>query len=365
MPLAIERHIAVGRILVSIAALVSVWIDPTTPSSSRLVRVTGGLFVMDSQAFAVLFAHVSYALACLGLDVARPDRRDRRVRWTLGMDVLFGVAVSVVTEGWTSPAYVFFAFAILAAGARAEVGVVVGVTLASVALYLAIIVVSAASGAELLMMRPVYLAITGVLVAYLARRRHDCERQAHEAEARAERLIIARTLHDGYVQALAAVNIRLENCRTLLGRDRTDDVRAELAALQQGVRQEYDEVRAYVRSLAALEPRATDARCGREPRCAIRMDLAESSAVAEHVLLIALEGIRNVRRHADATETRVVAEHVDGAIRVTIGDDGIGFADADGVPWSIASRVRACHGAVRVADDVPRGGALIVELPCA
>lgn len=361
---AIEGHIALGRVLLSVAALVSVWIDPTTPMLSRWIRVNGGLFMIDGPAVAVLGTHFVYALAWWGRVVARGNRRDPGASLTIVGDLLFGVAVAIVTEGSTSPAYVFFAFAILAAGARDEVRVIVGVTAASVALYLAVIVASAAASAETFMMRPIYLAITGGLVAYLAQRRLDCERMAREAETRAERQGIARTLHDGYVQALAAVNIRLENCRTLLGRDRRDDVLAELAALQHGIRREYDDVRSYVRSLAALEPRAADPARVREPRCTIRAELTDSSLVAEHVLQIMLEGIRNARRHAAATDARVVAERAGTAIRITISDDGVGFSHSEEIPWTIASRVRACGGNAQIADRVPRGVEVVVELPC-
>lgn len=362
-PTAIERHIALGRVLLSVAALFSVWVDPTTPSLSRWLRVTGGLFMIDGPALIVLGIHFAYAIACLTIDLARPEWRERFAHVTVAADVVFGVAVAVVTEGVTSPAYVFFAFAILAAGARSGARVIGVVTGASVLLYLGTIVTLAASDAEFLMMRPVYLAVTGGLVAYLAQRRLDCERRAHEAEHRAERQGIARTLHDGYVQALAALNIRLENCRTLLGRDQRDDVIAEIAALQLGVRREYDEVRSYVRSLAALDDRTADTGCGQEPHCTVSADLAGSGLVVEHVLQIMLEGVRNVRRHAHATGVHLAAERSEGAIRITISDDGVGFREGDAIPWTIASRAQACGGIVRLADRDARGGELIVDLP--
>ncbi|MCC6765677.1 MAG: hypothetical protein IT293_13535 [Deltaproteobacteria bacterium] len=362
-PAPIERHIVLGRVILSVAAIVSVWIDPTTPSLSHWVRVTGGLFMIDGPALAVLSAHLAYALGCWRLDVARPARGERRARLSVVADVLFGVAVAIVTEGATSPAYVFFAFAILAAGARAGARVILAVTTACVAFYLGIILASDTSGASLFMMRPIYLAITGGLVAYLAQRRLDCEQRVREAETRAERHSIARVLHDGYVQALAAVNVRLENCRVLLDRDRREDASTELAALQCGVRREYDEVRSYVRSLAALGRRDDGDTDGREPRCTVAAEIEGSGIFVEHALLIMLEGVRNVRRHARATSSRVVAAAGGDGVRITIADDGVGFAGTDEIPWTIASRARDCGGVVRVGERARRGGEIIVELP--
>src|SRR5438445_4714381 len=102
-------------------------------------------------------------------------------------------------------------------------------------------------------MRPVYLAITGYLVGYLGEQRLTLESRVRDLEAAAERERIARSLHDGYVQALAGVNLRLETCRALLGRNRPQDALSEITDLQTGVAREYDAVRTYLRSLAGID----------------------------------------------------------------------------------------------------------------
>src|SRR5439155_1014658 len=82
-----------------------------------------------------------------------------------------------------------------------------------VAVYLSLTLVSRPDGANLYTMRPVYLAITGYLVGYLGEQRLTLESRVRDLEAAAERERIARSLHDGYVQALAGVNLRLGTCR--------------------------------------------------------------------------------------------------------------------------------------------------------
>src|SRR5207253_3403683 len=79
------------------------------------------------------------------------------------------------------------------------------------------------------------------------------ERRLRQVEAARERERIARSLHDDFVQALAAVNVRLETCRQLLRRGRTERALVELTELQVGVNREHDELRNYVRSLVARE----------------------------------------------------------------------------------------------------------------
>src|SRR5206468_2725146 len=164
-------------------------------------------------------------------------------------DVLFGAAIALVTEGANSPFYVFFAFAVLAAGFRAGLRRAMMVTGASVALYLSLIVVSRPEGLHFYIMRPAYLAITGYLVGYLGEQRMILESRIRELEAASQRERIARSLHDGYVQALAGVNLRLGTCRELLRRGETAEVFAELTELQAGVNREHDQIRSYVRSL--------------------------------------------------------------------------------------------------------------------
>jgi signal transduction histidine kinase len=319
--------------------------------------------MIDGPALAVLGLHLLYAMSLHVAAAFWPTLRVRMAPVVTVADVFFGVAVAVVTEGVTSPAYAFFAFAILAVGCRMEFRVILAVTASCVALYSAIILASAQDGADVYMMRPAYLAITGYLIAYLAQRRLECERRVHEAETRADRHGIARALHDGYVQALAAVNLRLGNCRTLLDRGRRNDVEAELTALQLGVRREYDDVRAYVRSLAALECRDLDAASMQEPRCTVVADLAGSGIVVEHVLQIMLEGIRNARRHARAASTAIAATTRADSVCITIEDDGVGFGHEADVPWTIASRVRDCGGVVRIASPLHHGARLVVEVP--
>src|SRR5207244_10004126 len=112
-----------------------------------------------------------------------------------------------------------------------------------------LLLVSAPRDEGAYVMRPAYLAIMGYLAGYLGQENQKQERRMRVLQAETERERIARSLHDGYAQALAGVNLRLETCRELSRRGRHAEVLGELTELQDGVNREHDELRAYIRSL--------------------------------------------------------------------------------------------------------------------
>jgi signal transduction histidine kinase len=240
----LDVNIARGRIVLSLLAMLSLYIDPST---------AGGLFHLSRLALITLLCHLAYSVS-LYMTLRRWPHGTGLSTVTTALDLFFATAVAFLTEGQTSPSYVFFVFAIIAAGIRPGPGVLstITVTICSVALYLLVILLSERIS-DLYMMRAVYLAIAGYLIGFVGQQRAEFETHVRELDTRAERHSIARSLHDGYVQALAGVNLRLQTCRELLVRQRSIDALAQLTELQAGIAREYDEVRAYIRELAGVD----------------------------------------------------------------------------------------------------------------
>ena len=331
----LDFNIARGRIVLSLLAMLSLYIDPSA---------VGGLFHLSRLALITLLCHLAYSVG-IYLILRRQPNGIGLSTVSTALDLFFATAVAFLTEGQTSPAYVFFVFAIVAAGVRPGLLSTITVTICSVALYLLVIVLSNGI-TNFYMMRSVYLAIAGYLIGFIGQQRAAFEAHVRELESRAERHSIARSLHDGYVQALAGVNLRLQTCRELFGRQRPDDALAQLTELQAGVAREYDEVRAYIRELAGVDvPSATAAMAAAaDPHFEVRMAFAGHSTTGEHLLLIMLEGLRNARRHG---VPRCVTINVDGLeekLLITIDDDGVGFQESGNPPWAIASRVAELGG---------------------
>jgi len=356
----VERTIARCRIVLSVTALIAVYVDPTRPTLTRWL--TGGPFTLDPFALAVMLLHLAYSLA-MYLVVRRELLAASEIATVSTLvDVLFGAVIALVTEGANSPFYVFFAFAVLAAGFRSGLRRASTVTGASVVLYLSLILVSHPEGLKFYIMRPAYLAITGYLVGYLGEQRMVLESRIRELEAASQRERIARSLHDGYMQALAGVNLRLETCRELLRRGHEGEAFAELTELQAGVNREHDELRAYIRSLVDPERPPAPPTLDDGTRFSIRAQFDGSFLLVEHVLQIMLEGARNVGRHARAGSATITADAKSEKVQITIEDDGVGFPAGAAPPWSIASRAAELRGDVRLRRDHP-GAHVQVELP--
>jgi signal transduction histidine kinase len=356
-----EDGIARCRLVLSVTALAAVFVDPTEPLLSHWVPLTSGHFVIDPYVLIVMGAHLLYS-SVIYLGLSRnwflPARMIAATTWC---DITFSAAIAFLTEGISSPFYPFFAFAVVVAGFRAGLRPTLIVTGISVALYLCLIVVSAAGSANLYIMRPVYLAITGYLVGYLGQQRLDLQEEIHQLEAAEQRHRIARDLHDGFAQALAGINLRIEGCRRSLQAHREGEAFTDLTELQESVNREYDELRDYMRALAGVGLSSVSVDRPLNTRLVLKADLAGSIGLVDHVLQIAREGISNVRRHAQAASATIQI-NADGArVHISIADDGVGLP-TDTTPWSIVSRVKELGGQIQVNDPRP-GAHLLIMLP--
>jgi signal transduction histidine kinase len=358
----LEVSIARCRILLSAVAMIAVFIDPTHPTLTRWLPLRGGPFSIDPYALMAMTLHLAYSVGLYFAVVGRSGTTERLIAVATWSDVVFGALIALVTEGATSPFYAFFAFAVVTVGLRAGLAATLVVTAVSTVLYLSLIAVSAPHSANFYIMRPVYLAITGYLVGYLGQQRLNLEQKVREFESTAERERIARSLHDGYSQALAGVNLRLETCRKMLRLQRIDDTLRELADLQASVNREHDELRAYIRSLIDLDGVALPKSPFHETQFAVTADFRSSTRRVEHILQIMLEGVRNVERHAKASRAHIIAKTVGARIQITMDDDGIGFPTDASVPWSIASRAAELDGDVQLVHRSAPGSHLVVEV---
>ena len=358
-----ERSIARCRVVLSIAAIAVVYIDPETPLMSRWTTWTTGPFALDPRFLAVMTAHLTYSML-LYVALRNDWRLDPAlVARTVWVDVTFAVVIATMTEGLTSPAYPFFAFAVMTAGLRAGMRQAMVVTTVNLVLYLCLIVLTMRRGADVYIMRPIYLGITGYLAGYLGQQSLELQQRMQQLEVEAQRHRIARELHDGYAQALAGITLRLEGTRRLLRTNATGEVMDELTDLQDNVNREYDELRRYARSLAGVEPTpaAIDDDTGML-RLTLRANVTGAADTLEHVLGIAREGLVNLRRHARATSARIDIRGDASHVRIDIDDDGVGFPD-DVVPWTIASRARDVGGRLDIERDGGPGARLSITLP--
>jgi len=199
----------------------------------------------------------------------------------------------------------------------------------------------------------------------------------------AERRRIAADLHDGPLQSLIALEMRLAAARNLAGRD-PDAALKELGELAGLAARVVAELRAFQRTLAppaeppdlaALARRLVED-FGRETGLQVRLEAPEAPlATAPEICLefahLLREALANIRKHARASR---VAVTLGGGGEVVIEDDGVGFpfegkyelAELDALgcgPRSIIERVRNRHGELTLESRPGRGSRLEIRIP--
>jgi signal transduction histidine kinase len=363
-PLTIDMSPTVARcrLVISLIAIVAVYLDPTEPTLLPWLEQRGGEFTIDPWALSALSVYLVYSLAVVYATTLPAVPRERLATVTAWTDVALGAVIMAFTEGTSSPFWAFFVFAVIAAGTHGGFRRSMAVTTVSVGLYLSLILVSWHDDTNIFIMRPVYLAVVGYLAAYLGQQRMNLESEIHHLETARERNRIARELHDGCVQTLGGINLTLETCRQLFRAGRGSDAMESLAVLQSSINREHDDLRAYVRDLAEIEatPRARDGAL--DTRFVVSADFCGSAAFVEQVLGLVREAITNVRRHASAHEASITVRAADAQVLIAVDDDGVGFAEPGRLPWSIASTVREAGGDIQILRDRP-GAHLRVAFP--
>lgn len=356
----LNERIARCRLIGSLCVLVAVLIDPLQPVLNFWGYIPAP---MDPDLFAPAVAHCLYSSAVYLLLRGWSARRVEISTIATWLDVLFAGVFAFATEGRIAVFGPFFTFAILEAGLLAGLRRAMAVAGASILVWLLLVATLAPDQLLISVGRALYLLIVAYLVGFLGQQRSRLESEIRLRDIAEQRARIARDLHDGYLQVLGAANLQLEGCRELLRSGEHRVVESELAELQRGINREHDEVRTYLRSLAAVDARSLRDDAAPDTQISLRVTVDGSAALLEHVLHIVREGITNIRRHSAAESARVVVAGAGDGLQITIDDDGRGFGPAVQLPWSIASRVRELGGGLHIQPDDGPGAHLHISLP--
>ena len=198
-----------------------------------------------------------------------------------------------------------------------------------------------------------------------------------------ERERIGRDLHDGIIQSIYAVGLSLEDVPDLMA-DEPDEARARVEraidSLDQsirdirnfifGLRPELLEQAGLVGGLAALADEfRVNSMVDVDLETADAQDADLPPELIGQLLSIAREALSNIARHSKATRGSVRVETVDDIVRLTIGDNGVGFDPAKprGVGHqglvNMAARASSVGGRLEVQSEPSAGTRIIVEVP--
>lgn len=212
-------------------------------------------------------------------------------------------------------------------------------------------------------------------------------RRATAAEE--ERMRLSRDLHDGVLQSLTAIGLRVAAARRLLAED-MPAAEASLADLQRLLTLEQRDLRFLIRDLeppvdAAAEPdfsaRLAElvGRVEQEWQIAVELHADEfedelAEATERDLYFLVREGLINAARHADARRVKIdLRRAVRDRASIVIEDDGRGFpfegrhdlAELTRLqlgPRSLRERVTSLGGDMTVASS-PSGARIEIEVP--
>ncbi|KKM23771.1 hypothetical protein LCGC14_1611800 [marine sediment metagenome] len=197
-----------------------------------------------------------------------------------------------------------------------------------------------------------------------------------------ERERIGMDLHDGAIQSIYAVVLRLDDIVERL-KGHPDEVKPELEKAMDDLNRVIQDIRSYIFDLRPeilqgdLERAIKDLVQGVRVNALIDAELAVegdlNSAVTEDqavsLFRIAQEALSNVSRHAQASSLQVKLTALPQSVRLEITDDGIGFdpqAERPGDRHGLRNIDERAHmlGAKLSVDSVPGSGTRVsVEFP--
>jgi signal transduction histidine kinase len=184
---------------------------------------------------------------------------------------------------------------------------------------------------------------------------------------------IERDLHDGTQQWLVSVVLDVRNVQTSVPdtqpqlRKELDDIADSLVAALDDLREISRGIHPALLARGGLTP-ALKA-LARRSQLPVELDIKLDGRLPEHVEVAAYyvvaEALTNAAKHARPTAIRIAADVVDGRLRLTVRDDGIGGADpANGSGLTgLTDRVEALGGTITVHSPPGEGTTLQVRLP--
>jgi two-component system, NarL family, sensor histidine kinase DegS len=332
-----------------------------------------------------------YSLALLYLVVnERPPSKKIGIITTC-MDLVWVSLLVFSTGGSATPFFVYYFFPIITASSR--YGIKGGLTAAivGVATYGFIRFYfdwEDSLGIDRFLVRSVYLFVLAYIFGFLSefeskqnQKLMALSKTAAEVAALDERRRITQELHDGLLQSLATLILRLEACRKQLLAS-PFELDRELRAIEDDTRSSMKTIREFLAGKETqpfppgmlLEKFKDDLRFLRDGLgLHVILDTEPETfnppeAVEQDLYYVLREGLMNIIRHSQASRADVVLRQSGAEIRGSLRDDGIGFDPITGndlglgLP-SIKERIKRLGGELEIQSSPGKGARISFVLP--
>ena len=165
--------------------------------------------------------------------------------------------------------------------------------------------------------------------------------EARQMAVREERIAVSRDLHDGVLQALTGIRLELGNIGEALSDESRVAVHGRMAGMERALAAEQRELRSFIEGLRPansasdqglaerLEQLRSRLSPHRQASITIRLTPSDLSLPAETeraLVMMVHEAVANALKHAAPTHVVVEIKSDEDRLRVTVTDDGRGFA---------------------------------------
>ena len=334
-----EKLSAWLRVAFAIIAVLVVQLNP-----SRIARFpTLSVFSLASFLF--------YSLFILELTRRRQLISKNIGIFTACLDSLFIFLIVFSTGGTRTPFFFYFSFPVLTASLRWGTRGSVFVALVGVTLYGLIRFSMAAEsfetpmGIDTLLVRSLYLIVLAYIFGFVSefekrqnRRLLALSDTAVKAAAIQERRRITYELHDGILQSLATIILRLESCRSRLI-DSQEELRREIEDIENFTRNSMTEIRNFLagKETQPLTPgtlmeklrdelKFLQQSLGLEVILESKPDDPSLPDYVEREVYYALrEALTNVTKHSHASRVEIQITQGPDLLEASLKDNGVGF----------------------------------------
>jgi signal transduction histidine kinase len=338
-----ERAVACLRVAFALIAVAVIQLNP-----SRVTR-------FPALSNYSLYSFLIYSL--VALYYAWKNRRGSASVGTIttALDVVWLSVIVYSTGGTRTPFFFYYSFPVITAALRWGIKGSIPVALAGVAGYAFVRITLAAEaeatpiGMDTIVVRGLYIIVLACIFGYISeferkqnQRLLALTKTASEVAALQERRRIMFELHDGILQSLATLILRLEGCRKRIPASEKE-LTGELQSVEDLTRDSMKQIRQFLAGkdsmplvagtlMERLREEAQFLRDGMGLTVILESDPEnlEIPQEIERELYYALrEGITNVTRHSHASKVEIQLSRKNGTLTGSLTDDGVGFDRAD------------------------------------